>query len=179
LPRVSSIRTARLELKAFEPDAIRALLDGDRIKAESLIGTWPPDEFPTRDELDGFLAVQLARMEEAPHRKAWMARLMTRASDGALIGHCGFHGPPETIGRAEIGYTVFRPYRGQGYAKEAAGALVRWAFQHGEKEVYATVSPDNAASLAVVKATGFRQVGTQEDEVDGLELVFVIEQSAR
>lgn len=179
MPRVSRIRTERLELTAFEPDAIRALLDGDRIQAENLIGTWLPDEFPTQDELDGFLAVQLARMQEAPHRRAWMARLITRPSDSSLIGHCGFHGPPETIGRAEIGYTVFTQYRGQGYAKEAVSALVRWAFQHGEKEVYATVSPENAASLAVVKATGFRQVGTQEDEVDGLELVFVIEQSAR
>ncbi len=45
-----------------------------------------------------------------------------------------------------------------------------WALERGETEVY----PDNAASRAVVSALGFRQVGTQEDEVDGLELVFAI-----
>ena len=36
----------------------------------------------------------------------------------------------------------------------------------------ATVAPDNAPSLAVVDRAGFRHVGEQEDEVDGLELVF-------
>ena len=77
------------------------------------------------------------------------------------------------IGRAEIGYTVFTHYRGQGYAKEAAGALVDWAFAQGASEVYASVAPDNAPSLAVVRSLGFIQIGTQIDEVDGLELVFV------
>ena len=172
--RVSPIRTPRLELIAFDPRAIRALIDGDRVHAEVRLGAVLPDEFPNEDELHGFLAVQLQRMEASPDRRAWMARLM-RSRAGEAIGHCGFHGPPEIIGRAEIGYTVFERFRRQGYATEAARALLRWAFRHGEKEVYASVSPHNAASLAVVRRLGFRQVGTQEDEVDGPELVFAIE----
>ncbi len=103
-----------------------------------------------------------------------MARIM-KSRDAEVIGHCGFHGPPDILGRAEIGYTVFASHRGQGYAKEAAAALVRWAFEQGETKVYASVSPSNAASLGVVRSLGFRQVGTQEDDVDGLELVFAIE----
>ena len=142
--------------------------------AEVILGAILPDEFPTLHDLHGFLAVQLQRMEAAPERRAWMARIM-RSPAGDAIGHCGFHGPPELIGRAEIGYTVFEKYRRRGYAKEAAGALVRWAFRRRENTVYASVSPDNAASLGVVKSLGFRQVGTQGDEVDGLELVFVID----
>ena len=176
--RVTTIRTPRLELVSFEPKAIRALVDGDRTTAERILGAALPDEFPTRHEIDGFLTFQLQRMEQTPDRRAWMARLI-KTQDNILVGHCGFHGPPEIIGRAEIGYTVFTAHRGQGYAKEAAGALVKWAFQRGEKKVYATVSPENYASLAVVRAVGFRQVGTQEDEVDGLELVFEIEATAR
>ena len=173
--RVSPIRTARLELVAFDPLAIRALLDGKRAEAERIIGMELPAEFPEPDDVDGFLSIQLQRMEAAPQRRAWTARLMRSTATGEAVGHCGFHGPPEIIGRAEIGYTVFEKFRGQGYAKEAAGALVRWAFRQGEKEVYATVSPDNVASLAVVRSLGFRQVGTQVDEVDGLELVFLVE----
>ena len=138
----------------------------------------PPD-FPTQDEQDGFLTVQLRRMEADPHRREWMARLIVRRADGEVVGHCGFHGPPDVIGRAEIGYTVFTPFRGSGFAKEAALALVGWAFEQDESKVYATVSPSNAASLAVVRSLGFRQVGTQIDEVDGLELVFVIEKLLR
>ena len=172
--KVSPIRTPRLELVAFPARAIRCLLDGDNVGAERILGSWLPAEFPTQDDIEGFLPLQLRRMAASPNRRAWMMRLMRSRETSAAIGHCGFHGPPELIGRAEIGYTVFTAYRGRGYAKEAAGALVRWALRHGEKRVYASVSPDNAPSLAVVRGLGFRQVGTQEDDVDGLELVFAI-----
>ena len=103
-----------------------------------------------------------------------MARFMVlRGVKAQVVGHCGFHGPPATVGRAEIGYTVFSAFRGRGYAQEAAAALVRWAFEQGEREVFATVSPTNAPSLAIVRALGFEEVGEQIDDVDGLELVFV------
>ena len=170
---VEPIRTERLELVAFPPEAIRALIAGKRDEAEQVLGLRLPAEFPNAGDLDGFLPIQLKRMEAQPDRREWMARLIVSGSEGAG-GHCGFHGPPDTIGRAEIGYTVFSQFRGRGYAKEAARGLVDWAFEQGEREVYATVSPNNAPSLAVVRRLGFTQVGTQEDEVDGLELVFVI-----
>lgn len=170
---VPPIRTERLELIAFAPEAVRALIAGRRNEAERILGLSLPAEFPNAGDLDGFLPIQLKRMEVEPRRREWMARLMVSQAEGA-VGHCGFHGPPATIGRAEIGYTVFSQFRGRGYAKEAAQGLVEWAFGQGEREVYATVSPGNDASLAVVRRLGFKQVGTQEDEVDGLELVFVI-----
>ena len=167
------IETARLRLVPIPPEAIEDLLRGDRESAEKTIGRTLPPEFPSKNDLDGFLPIQLDRMRQAPDRRDWMARLITTHAD-AVIGHAGFHGPPEIIGRAEIGYTIFKPFRRQGYAKEAAKALVEWAFAQGQREVFASVAPDNAASLAVVRALGFIQVGTQVDEVDGLELVFAI-----
>src|SRR5262245_30934408 len=161
------IETPRLALLPFPPEAIRALLAGDRDQAEEIIGLELPAEFPHAGELSGFLTIQLSRMEQAPDRRDWMARLMV-TKKRELVGRCGFHGPPDTIGRAEIGYTVFSAFRGRGYARETARALVDWAFRQGEREVFATVSPDNAPSLALVRALGFIQVATQEDEVDGL-----------
>jgi RimJ/RimL family protein N-acetyltransferase len=174
---VSIMRTARLDLVPVEPEAIRHLIDGDRAAAQRASGLTLPQEFPSADELAGLLPIQLKRMMAAPDRRDWMLRLMVSGSLGT-IGHCGFHGPPEVIGRAEIGYTVFETFRGQVFAKEAAGALVRWAFEQGEGSVYASIAPDNAPSLAVVKALGFKQVGTQIDDVDGLELVFAVEANA-
>lgn len=170
--KVEPIRTERMELVALAPETIRDLIAGHRDDAERAIGLTLPAEFPTREDLAGFLPIQFQRMQAEPGKRQWMARLMVSARDGA-VGHCGFHGPPETVGRAEIGYTVFTEFRGRGFAKEAALGLVTWAFAQGAREVYATVSPANAPSLAVVKALGFTQVGTQEDEIDGLELVFV------
>jgi ribosomal-protein-alanine N-acetyltransferase len=170
----SPIHAERLDLVPLDPGVIRGLIAGERPPDLNL-----PDEFPTAEERDGFLAIQLRRMEADPHRREWMARLMVRREDATIVGHCGFHGPPDVIGRAEIGYTVFTAYRGQGFATEAARALVAWAFGQDEEKVYATVSPANAPSLSVVKRLGFTQVGTQIDEVDGLELVFAIERPSR
>ena len=157
---MQTLRTPRLELVPFEPAAIRQLIEGDRAAAEATVGAALPQEFPTAGDLAGFLPIQLHRMQESPDRRDWMARLMI-SKKHEIIGHCGFHGPPELIGRAEIGYTVFTPYRGQGFAQE-------------EPEVYASVAPDNQPSLAVVRSLGFTLVGTQNDEVDGLELVFAL-----
>ncbi len=170
----SIIRTPRLELVPLRPEAIQHLLYGERAEAEGKLGLKLPDEFPSKGDLDGFLAIQLQRMLASPHRREWTARLITTRGQGQVVGHAGFHGPPEVIGRAEIGYTVFQPFRCRGYAKEAARALVGWAFEQGQREVFASVAPDNEPSLAVVSALGFIQVGTQVDEVDGPELVFVI-----
>lgn len=131
-------------------------------------------QFPSEDERTGVLPVQLKRMEASPDRLDWTMRLMVTTSGREVIGHCGFHGPPEDVGRAEIGYTVFEPYRRRGYAKEAARALVDWALAQGEREVYASVSPNNVPSLGVMRSLSFEQVGVQEDEIDGTELVFAI-----
>jgi RimJ/RimL family protein N-acetyltransferase len=171
---VTTIRTPRLDLVPIAPEVIHLLVDGKRDQAQVAAGIAFPGEFPTLDELSGFLPIQLQRMETEPARRGWMARfIVIREPDRLLAGHCGFHGPPATIGRAEIGYTVFTEFRGRGYAKEAATALKEWAFGQGEHEVFASVAPANGASLAVVRALGFEQVGEQIDDVDGLELVFV------
>jgi [ribosomal protein S5]-alanine N-acetyltransferase len=56
---------------------------------------------------------------------------------------------------------------------EAIVGRAAWAFTTGRARVcVASVSPGNAPSLALVHSLGFRQVGEQIDEIDGLELVF-------
>src|SRR2546430_7749244 len=105
---VSSIRTPHLELIPFEPSAIRRLIEGDRPEAERVLGRILPDEFPNSDELEGFLPIQLQRMEQSPRRREWMARLMVSAALGGG-GHCGFPGAPRTRGRARICHTPFAP----------------------------------------------------------------------
>src|SRR5438309_11780311 len=167
---MQTLRTPRLKLIPFEPAPISRLIEGDRAAAEAALGAVLPQEFPTAGDLAGFLPIQLHRMQESPNRRDWMARLVTSHYQ-EISGHCGFHGPPEVIGRAEIGYTVFTPYRGQGFAKEAARALTAWALEQGEREVYACVAPNNGPSLAIIRALGFKQIGTQEDEDDGMEHV--------
>ena len=46
------------------------------------------------------------------------------------------------------------------------------ADEPGVRAVRATISPDNAASLATIAGVGFTPNGEQWDEEDGLELIF-------
>src|SRR5437899_11421027 len=149
---MQTLRTPRLKLIPFEPAALSRLIERDPAAAEATLGAVLPPEFPTAGDRAGFLPIQPHRMHESPDRRDWMARLMTSHKQ-EIIGHCGFHGPPEVIGRAEIGYTVFTPYRGQGFAKEAARALVEWAFAEGESEGYALVALDNQSSQAGLRSS--------------------------
>ena len=90
-----------------------------------------------------------------------------------MVGHIGFHGDPKAVGRAELGYSVVPQYRRSGYATEAAQAMMDWAAAaHGVKQFFVSISPDNAASLAMAATLGFKQIGQQVDDEDGLEYVF-------
>lgn len=170
------ITTERLSLEVLDPDVIQHLLAGEVPSAERSLGAALPPDF-TGDRVH-WLRRHRMLMERFPDRRGWCARLMFSVAGHELVGNCGFHGPPEAVGRSEIGYTVFEPFRGRGFAKEAARGLVGWAFAQGEREVYASVSPTNDPSLAVVRALGFRQVGVQEDPVDGTELVFAVDRQS-
>jgi len=164
------ISTDRLDLVPLQPAVARLLIARDRRGAELALALRLPEEFPSESDRTRFLTIQLDRMERFPDRRAWQVRLMVDR-DRNVVGHCCFHGPPEVIGRAEIGYAVFAAYRGRGYAREAACALAQWAFRKGSREVCAAVSPANEPSLAVVRALGFEQIGIEED---GPELLFVV-----
>ena len=75
----------------------------------------------------------------------------------------------------EIGYRVLPLHRGQGFAREMATTMWSYAASRDDVRVLrATVSPDNAASLAIIEGAGFVHVGEQDDDEDGLELVYEI-----
>lgn len=59
----------------------------------------------------------------------------------------------------ELGYLIYPPYRGRGYAAEAARVLVEWAFAHGLPRVHLLCRIDNVASIRTALAAGFRFEG--------------------
>jgi len=116
------------------------------------------------------------RLEEAatnPAVLAWIARAALDRVTGVVVGHVGFHGPPDERGMVEVAYSVDPEWRRRGYATDMLRAALAWAAgTPGATVVRASVSPDNPASLATLRPFGFTNVGEQEDEVDGLELLF-------
>jgi RimJ/RimL family protein N-acetyltransferase len=175
------IHAERVELVSMSAAFIDALLEGRRADAEALAGFAVPDGWP--DEHDArFLRLRAEQMRRDPASREWLVRaVLLRGAARPMIGHAGFHGPPGINGLSradavEVGYTIFEPYRGRGYAAEAAGALIEWA--RSERRVnrfIASVAPENVPSLALVRRLGFAETGRQWDDEDGEELVFELE----
>nr|WP_241829202.1 GNAT family protein [Saccharothrix sp. CB00851] len=144
-----------------------ALLDGDLTAAEVAL----TDYFLT-DRARWLWRYRLGQLAADPGHARWLARLALVDGD-AVVGHAGFHGPPDAAGMVEIGYSVDPAFRRRGYARAALVELLRRAAaEPGVRTVRATISPDNAASLATIAGFGFVEVGEQWDEEDGLELLF-------
>lgn len=77
-----------------------------------------------------------------------------RKSDAALVGRVGLINPEGWPG-LEVGWTLGKPYWGQGYASEAAEAALRYAFLTQPVErMISCIDPDNAASQAVAMRIG-------------------------
>ena len=85
-----------------------------------------------------------------------------------IIGTAGFKGPPGTEGTVEIAYGIVPAFEGQGYATEAAGALVGFALADEQvRTVRAHTLPEANASSSVLRKCGFLYVGEVVEPDDG------------
>lgn len=111
----------------------------------------------------------LARLRAAPSADPWthgFAMVLTHS--GAVVGSCGYKGPPDPAGMVEIAYGVDADQQGHGYATEAAEALTRYAFESPLVSlVCAHTRPAANASTKVLTKCGFRWVGEVNDPEDG------------
>lgn len=81
----------------------------------------------------------------------------------ARIGECDIRiGMNEELYYAgNIGYRIYEPYRGHGYAYDAAKMLMKIARdEHDFKEIILTCSPDNTASKKTLEKLGGELVET-------------------
>jgi [ribosomal protein S5]-alanine N-acetyltransferase len=176
VPDVPSIRTPRFELVSMSLAFMEALRTRDIDRAAREAGAILPPDMP--DDLVHFLEYRTAQLREDPASQPWLGRLIVLDDDRGrrAIGSIGFHGPPDDDGRVEVGYRVEPEYRRRGVATEVVRSLLDWANrEHGLTRFRAATAPDNLASQAVLARFGFRQTGTQMDDIDGLELVFELD----
>lgn len=147
------IETQSLTLVLESPDDVRARLAG-----------MSPSE-KTELSLDW-----LALVDSATSANPWIHGFaVVQRIDRAVVGSCGFKGPPTPDGVVEIAYGVAPEYQGRGYATEAAQALVSYAFSHSTvRVVRAHTLPEANASTRVLVKCGFQCVGEVVDPDDGL-----------
>jgi RimJ/RimL family protein N-acetyltransferase len=163
-----------VELVTVPVEAMMVLLDGDLAAASAIAGVELTDYFVTQ-ESRWLWQLRIDQIRRDPASQGWVARAAVDVDSRLVVGHAGFHGPPDEVGMVEVGYSVDPRYRRRGYAK----AMLRALFERARSEpavrtVRASISPENAASLATIRGFGFVQVGEQWDGEDGLELVFEV-----
>ena len=161
-----------LRLVQLNIDAMLALLAGDLAGASAETGVQLTDYF-LNDEAIWLWRIRVDQVRQDPSTARWFARAAVDEESGLVIGHAGYHGPPDENGMVEVGYSVDPRYRRRGHAREMLAELLsRAKAEPGVRTVRASISPDNVASLATVSRFGFDHIGEQWDEEDGLELIF-------
>jgi RimJ/RimL family protein N-acetyltransferase len=87
--------------------------------------------------------------------------LVVRRADGQILGDLGTHGPHDSQGCAEIGYSLAPSARGKGIGTDAVAALVRrLAAVPGIRRITAVTGAQNTASRRLLERQGFRLTGT-------------------
>jgi RimJ/RimL family protein N-acetyltransferase len=163
---VPDIRFVRLS-----PDVLQALIDLDLDAASAAAGT-PLSQY-LLDEA-WLWRVRLDQVRADPASADWIARAAVEVPQGQVVGHGGFHGPPDADGVVEVAYSVDPRFRRRGFAKAILRALLERADADPEvTAVRASIRPDNLGSRATIAGFGFRKIGEQWDPEDGLEDVFL------
>jgi ribosomal-protein-alanine N-acetyltransferase len=123
-----------------------------------------PGNRTPRERAERLIGIYQQRWEEhPPSAMGWAA---VRKADGQFIGICGVEVVPDAH-EGELDYRVGPLYWGQGFATEAARAIVRFGFEHTAWErIVAAVVPANVASVRVVEHLGF----VYEKDVNYLEM---------
>ena len=155
----------------LSPAVMTALIDGDLDAAGAAAGHPLSDYLRSESWLWEIRRDQIAG---DPSAADWVARAVVAVPEDVVVGHGGFHGPPDEHGTVEVAYSVDPAYRRRGYARAILAALLERATAAPDvRVVRASISPENAGSLATIAGFGFRKAGEQWDPQDGLELVFL------
>ena len=146
-----TLHTARLVLRPFTRDDIPALVP--LIGAREVAATTRSIPHPyTVADAEKYIA------ESGQHGEINLA--IVRQADAQLIGG-GILRPEEKDANAEVGYWIAVPYWRNGFASEAAQALVQYAFETLQvHRVYAYHSSNNPASGRVLQKLGMKHEGT-------------------
>lgn len=147
------IETSRLVLREFRDDDSRDMLSYWR---DPRYGRFNP----IRDNVDQTVRELVGRFVSAqsdPNRHSWQLAITLRGDD-LMIGNCGIRINDPDHREANIGYELNPDVWGNGYATEAARAIVHLGFTElGLHRIWAECIADNTASAHVLDRLDMRQ----------------------
>jgi RimJ/RimL family protein N-acetyltransferase len=164
-----SIQTKNLILAPHLPRHLRALICSEQ-EFQNTAGLRVAAGI--RDQLLSASPDFMARLESAQECDPWQFGFaVIHKIDNVLIGMCGFPGPPDASGIAEIAYGIAPNYQGNGYATEAAGAMIAFATQDPRvKGICAHTLAETNASTRVLEKCGFKKAGDAVDPENNLPI---------
>lgn len=146
------LRTPRLVLTRW--------LDGDEERLVELHGTPETSAYVGNGKPwdRDYARERLAGWRTGFHRHGFSTLKLMTASGSQFVGRAGISWY-EDAQVHQLAYSIERSKWGMGYAGEIASALVGWFFEAevGER-LEAMAHVDNAASLHILKKTGFREI---------------------
>lgn len=152
-----TLRTSRLLLRPFtEADAapLFALQSNAHV-----LRYWDSPPWTERTRADQFIARSREMAEEGSGARVAVER------DSAFLGWCTLSSWNAEFRSASLGYCLGEAAWGHGFATEAAGALLAWAFDTLDlNRVQAEADTRNAPSARVLEKLGFRLEGTLRED---------------
>ena len=154
-----TLLTTRLRLRPFthaDGDALFALHSNAHV-----LRYWDSPPWTERARAERFVTTCRQLAEEGTG-----ARLaIDRVSDGAFVGWCSLSRWNPDHRSASLGYCLGEESWGQGYATEAAYAVLQWAFDTLDlNRVQAETDTRNTASARVLEKLGFQREGTLRED---------------
>jgi len=154
-----TLQTARLCLRPFDDSDANALF---ALHSNAhVLRYWDAPPWTERGRADRFIAVCRQLADEGTGTRL----AVDRTSDGEFIGWCSLTRWNPDFRSASLGYCFDAAAWGQGYATEAARALLQWAFDTLDlNRVQAETDTRNGASARVLEKLGFVREGTLRED---------------
>ena len=152
--------TERLALRRYTYDDIPDVL---AFASQPSVAKVLPERIPATEE--GVRKYINQQNSYQPFEKDKVFELaVERQEDGRVIGLLGLI--CRDPGQGEIGWALGVEYRGQGYATEAARALMDYGFNAlGLHRIHADTNSDNLASWRIMERLGMRREAVLRDSV--------------
>jgi RimJ/RimL family protein N-acetyltransferase len=154
-----TLHTARLRLRPFNDSDANNLF---ALHSNAyVLRYWDTPPWSERLRAEQFIAT----CREIAEAGTGTRLAVDRVADGAFIGWCSLTGWNPDYRSASTGYCFDDAAWGQGFATEAARALLQWAFDTLEiNRVQAETDTRNLASARVLEKLGFTREGTLRED---------------
>ena len=173
---MTDIRTERLNLRLVPLTGLAATAAKDHAAASRIIGEKLPEVWFDEAWVS---ELRLKQWTDDPAYGPWSIRAIGLHETGEIVGNMNCHHVPmpfvlhgETTMAVEFGYTIFEPWRRQGFALEAIKGFTRWAATRGLEAIILSVAPKNTASRALAVKLGADKIGSKIDEINGPEDIY-------